>query len=83
MSCIRAQHGSSRETQTNDPFISSRALYHWLALQVLNRRTWYVLLLNGQCLVNSIFMFFTLISGDNFLFIALANCVRDEVVEKN
>ena len=35
MSCTRTQHGASRETKTNDPFISSRALYHWLALQVL------------------------------------------------
>ena len=35
MSCTRTQHGASRETQTNDPFISGRALYHWLALQVL------------------------------------------------
>ena len=26
MSCTRAQHGASRETQTNDPFIASRSL---------------------------------------------------------
>ena len=31
MSCTRTQHGASRETQTNDPFISSLALYTgWL-----------------------------------------------------
>ena len=35
MSCTRTQHDASRETQTNDPLISSRALYHWLALQIL------------------------------------------------
>ena len=34
MYCTRTQHGASREIQTNDSFISSRALYHWLALQV-------------------------------------------------
>ena len=32
VSSIRKQYG---ETQTNVPFISSQALYHWLALQVL------------------------------------------------
>ena len=49
MSCTRTQHGVSRETQTDDPFISNRALYHWLAstgiLQLFGHcmATWYVM----------------------------------------
>ena len=35
VSCTRKQYGASREIQTNGPFISSQALYHWLTLQVL------------------------------------------------
>ena len=35
VSCTKKQYGAPRETQTNGPFISSQALYHWLTLQVL------------------------------------------------
>ena len=35
VSCTRKQYGASRKTQTNSPFISRLALYHWLTLQIL------------------------------------------------